>query len=94
MYERKYKVLLGEKISETKHSYSDTHSCTSVSRCFLVKYVQDILRSFCNKNQAHQVLQRYYVCITDSDHDYILDEILRQDQIEYERKIKIEDYTD
>ena len=61
---------------------------------FVVKYVQDILRSFCNKNQAHQVLQRYYVCITDSDHDYILDEILRQDQIEYERKIKIEDYTD
>ena len=40
-----------------------------------VKYVNDIPRSVCNRNQTKQVLQRQPIFLTDSDNDYILEEI-------------------
>ena len=46
------------------------------------------------KTQARQYLQRLPICITDSDHDYILDEILYQYQIEYEGNIEIDNTAD
>ena len=34
--------------------------------------------------QTQEVLQRHPICITDSDHDYILETIIRQDRIYFE----------
>ena len=42
-----------------------------------------------NKNQAWQVLQRGTMCITDADHDYILEKSMSQEEIEYERHIDL-----
>ena len=61
---------------------------------FIVKYVQYIPRSVFNRNQTQQDLQINPIWITDSDHDYIIGEIILRDQIEYERKINIEDTYD
>ena len=40
-----------------------------------VKYFHDILKSILNRNHAKQALQKQPICLTDSDHDYILEEI-------------------
>ena len=47
----------------------------------VVKDVQGIHRLICNINQERHDLQRHPICLTDSYHDYILDEILRRDKI-------------
>ena len=57
----------------------------------IVKYVHAILRSFCKRNQSKQDLQRHLTRPTESDHNYILDEIGRRDKIEYKRNISVED---
>ena len=46
------------------------HTCLYV---MVVKDVYDIPRSFCNKKQAKQDLQRNPMCLTYSDNDYILE---------------------
>ena len=69
-------------------------TCTILHPCLdviLVKCIQDIPRSFCNWNQANQDLQIIPICVTDSNHDYIIDEILRWYRIDHEIKINIED---
>ena len=38
--------------------------------------------SFFNKNNAKQDLLKHPICLTDSDHDYILKEIEQRDKIE------------
>ena len=40
-----------------------------------VKDVHDIPKSICNRNNAKQALQKHPICLTDSYHDYILEEI-------------------
>ena len=45
----------------------------------------------CNRNQAHKYLQRHTICLTDSDHDFILDEIKYGENIEYERDMSVND---
>ena len=55
-----------------------------------IKYVQDISRVFCNINQAQNNLQIHPICLNDSDHDYIIDEILLVEKIEYEININFE----
>ena len=57
------------------------HSCIDV---LVIKYVADIRRIICNKKQAEKNLQQQPICIYDAYHDYILDEIMRRDHIEYE----------
>ena len=52
-----------------------------------VKHVHDIPRIICNRNQTKQNLQRHPVCLTDSDHEYILEEIEYRYKIEYEPNI-------
>ena len=36
---------------------------------------------------SKKALQRHPICLTDSDYDYILDEIERQDKIEFEKHV-------
>ena len=49
-----------------------------------VKYVHDIPKIICNRNNAKQDLQKHPICLTDSDHDYILEAIEHRDKIELE----------
>ena len=69
----------------------DQEHYTTLHNIFAVKYIQDMPISVFNRNQAQQDLQRYPICITDSDNDYIIDENLRWDKISYEIYISIED---
>ena len=45
----------------------------------------------CNKNQARKAIQMSTICLTDSDHDFILDKIKLRDTIEYKRKTSIDE---
>ena len=41
---------------------------------------------------SKKAISRHPVCLTDSDFDYILEDIGRQDKIEFERNVKV--YSD
>ena len=43
-------------------------------------------KSLCNKNQARKAMKKIPIFLTDSYHDFILDEMKRRDKIEYERE--------
>ena len=57
------------------------HPCLDV---VTVKYVHDIPKSICNRNNSKQALQTHPICLTDCDHDYILEEIEHRDKVELE----------
>ena len=40
-----------------------------------IKYIHDIHKSVCNRTQANKSISRHPICLTDSDYDYILEEI-------------------
>ena len=83
-----------EKIQQQKIIFLTTNKIVNSCLDFIVvNYVQDIIRSVFNQNQACQALNRRPVCINESNHDYIIYGILRQDQIDQERNNKIK-YTD
>ena len=46
-----------------------------------------IPRSVCSRTHAKKVISRQPICLTDADYDYILEEIGRQDKIEFEREV-------
>ena len=48
-----------------------------------VTKLKQIPKSVCNRNQSRKALQRRSIRITDSDHDFIIDEIKRRYNIEY-----------
>ena len=45
--------------------------------------MKKIPKNLCNRNKAREALQRRSIRITDSDHDFITDEIKRRYNIEY-----------
>ena len=47
-----------------------------------------------NRNQACKDINRHNICLTDSDHDFILDEIRHRDTIEYQKYMSIDDKDD
>ena len=51
-----------------------------------------IPKSVCTSTQAKKEISRHTLCLTDSDYDYILEEIGRWDKIEFERDVEI--YSD
>ena len=57
----------------------------------IVTGAKKILKSVLKRNQEHQGIQRNPICITDSNYDFILDQIKRTDTIEYKRYISIDD---
>ena len=46
-----------------------------------LKYFHNIVISFSNRNQTKKSLQRHPICINDSDHDYIIEEIERREKL-------------
>ena len=55
-----------------------------------VKYVHDIPRFFCNRNQSKQALQIHPLFLTDSYNDYTLEDIEHRAKIEYEGNISVD----
>ena len=55
--------------------------------CQLLKMLQKQPEVFAIKKQARKVLKRHPIFTSDAYHDYILDKIERQYQIDYERKL-------
>ena len=53
--------------------------------------MEQIPRTLFNRNKAHKALQRRSICLTDSYHDFILDEIKRRYTIEYEKDMSVYD---
>ena len=48
-----------------------------------------IPESVCSRTQAKKAISRQPLCLTDSDYDYILEEIFRRDKIEFEREVDV-----
>ena len=65
-------------------THTIVHLCLSVSN---IVNVSDIRISLCNKKQAWKDIQIHPIHVSDADTDYILDEIKRRNQIEYERNL-------
>ena len=57
-----------------------------------VTYFHAITTSVCNMTQAKQIISRQPICLTDSDYDYILEEIGRRDEIDFERDVEVYSY--
>ena len=56
-----------------------------------VKDVHYIPKSIFNKNHAKQDLQKYPICLTASDHDYILEEIEHREKNDLKRNLRDDD---
>ena len=54
-----------------------------------VSYMKQISKSVCNRKQSRKALKRLPICLTGSDHYFILFEIKRGDTIVYERDMSI-----
>ena len=48
-----------------------------------------IPKILCNRTQDKQSISRHPICLTDSDHDYTLEEIGRLDKIEFEIDVEV-----
>ena len=53
-----------------------------------VTYFHAIPTSVCTRKQAKTSISRHTICLTDSDYDYILEEIGLQEKIEFERDVE------
>ena len=51
------------------------HPCLDV---MTVKYFQYIPRGVCNINQSRKALQRHHIFLTDSNCDYIIEDVLHR----------------
>ena len=57
----------------------------------VVTDVADIPRSVWNRKQANKSTPIFPILVLDLDHNYMLDEIMYIDQIEFNRQIDIDD---
>ena len=54
-----------------------------------VTYFHSIPKSVCSRTQAKKIISRQPICLTDFDYDYVLEEIGRQEKIEFEREVEV-----
>ena len=54
-----------------------------MSRCLSNKIFFGYITEYMQYKKTQQAVQRYEICITDANHEYILDEIMHRDHIEY-----------
>ena len=57
--------------------------------CYYSTGGKKIPRRFSNRNQSLKAIQRFPLCLTESDHDYIIEEIKPGDTIEYDIKMSV-----
>ena len=60
----------------------------------IVTELKQIPKSVCNRNQARKAIKWYPIGLSESDHDFILDEIKCRDTTKYERDMSIDDKED
>ena len=56
---------------------------------FGIKNVQDIPKNVCSIIQAKKAIQRYPICMTDADYDYILDKTEVREKNDFERTVSV-----
>ena len=54
------------------------HPCLEV---IIIRYVQEIPKKLCSRNEAKKEIQRHSIIVTDADYDYIMDEIERREKL-------------
>ena len=57
-----------------------------------ITYIYDIPKIICNITQTKKSISRHPICLTDSNYDYILEEIFRRYKIEFGRDTEV--YSD
>ena len=60
--------------------------------CDAITDYHAISTSICSRTQGGKTISSQPICLTDANYDYILEEIGRQDKIEFERDIDV--YSD
>ena len=58
----------------------------------VIKYFHDIPKIVCNRTQAKKFIPRQTICLTDSDYDYIFEEIGCRKFFDFERDVQV--YSD
>ena len=61
------------------------HNTSSTLEFNTVTYFHAILTSVCTRTQEKKATSKQPIFLTDSDYDYILEEIGRRDKVEFER---------
>ena len=62
------------------------HPCLDV---IIIRYLQDIPKNLCSRNQAKKAIQRHPIIMADADYDYILDEIEHCVKFEFEKNVSV-----
>ena len=73
---------------QPKHHVSTVPTRTILHPQLEVDAITDfnsILTSICYRTHAEKAISRQPICLTDADYDYILEEIGRQEKINFER---------
>ena len=65
------------------------HPCLDL---IIIRYIQDIPKNICSRNEAKEAIQRHTIIMNDADYDYIMDEIERREKIEFTQNISV--YSD
>ena len=80
-----------------QHHFITVPKCTILHPWLEVDEIidlHDIPKSVCNRTQAKNFISRNPIWLTDSDYDYILEEIDRLDKIEFERYVEVYSYEE
>ena len=55
----------------------------------IIRYVQDIPKELCSRNESKTAIQRHQIIVTEADYDYIMDEIERREKNEFGRNVSV-----
>ena len=83
IYARTEKLLLGPETEVTSNYNPNKLFLHKYLDVVAVKYVQDIQIHVCKRNQSKKALKIHPICLTESDHNYILEEIQHRYIIDY-----------
>ena len=86
-----YLEVVNHKQVVTLSALTIVHICLYVSS---VTDTSDIPRSCCNRKQTKNKTPRCSMCISDANHNYVIDEILHQQQIYFDRHFDKDDKYD
>ena len=76
-----------ESTTQTEcHQSANTHNTSSITWGNKVTNFYVIPTSVCTRIQAKKITSRQPICLTDSDHDYILEEIICQKKWVWNRR--------
>ena len=77
---------------QPQHHFTTVPTCTIIHprlEVNAVTYFNAMPTSICTRTQAKKYISRQPICLTDSEYDYILEEIVCRDKIEFERDVEV-----